>query len=131
MADVTGPINTLPGDLHRVPEGTECDYHPGRPATFRIQGETDSFGCEMEDLCDECAATRRKEARETDTSGRCDWCKKDAEKRVSRRSSDEGLYGPVYRVCIPCRDRSEERLRQELADHDAEYDFGDYYDDED
>jgi len=31
-----------------------CDDHQDRPATHRIQGETDSFGCEYIDWCDEC-----------------------------------------------------------------------------
>jgi hypothetical protein len=116
MADVTGPISTLPGSLHSVPKGMECDYHPGRPATCRVQGETDSFGCEMEDLCDECRAGRLRYARERDTSGRCDWCKNEVERRFDRRSSDEGLYGPVYQVCRPCIDKSDARLAAELEE---------------
>lgn len=31
-----------------------CDDHPDRPATHRVQGETDSFGCEYIDWCQEC-----------------------------------------------------------------------------
>jgi hypothetical protein len=52
MADVTGPISTLPGSSHHdVPDGMMCDDHPDRPAVTRLQGETDSFGSEMHDLC--------------------------------------------------------------------------------
>ena len=47
MADVTGPISSLPGSGHSVPDGAMCDEHPDRPAVARVQGETDSFGCEM------------------------------------------------------------------------------------
>src|SRR3954463_12051043 len=60
MADVTGPISTLPGTGHHLPDGTMCDQHPDRPAVARIQGETDSFGCEMNDLCQECIAADRE-----------------------------------------------------------------------
>ena len=52
MADVTGRISTLPGSGHKVPDGTMCDNHPDRLATHRVQGETDSFGSEMNDMCD-------------------------------------------------------------------------------
>ena len=44
MADVTGPISTLPGSRHRVPDGQSCDTHSDRFAVYRIQGETDSTG---------------------------------------------------------------------------------------
>jgi hypothetical protein len=47
MGEVTGPISTLPGHSHQVPDGTVCDDHPDRPAVARIQGETDSFGAEL------------------------------------------------------------------------------------
>lgn len=30
MGDVTGPISTLPGRRHELPEGTMCDVHPDR-----------------------------------------------------------------------------------------------------
>ena len=89
MADVTGPISSLPGSAHRVPRGAHCDecdneisnrlgdeWRASRqdsekswwndpelkrrhdeelalhPATHRMQGDTDSFGSEMMDLCD-------------------------------------------------------------------------------
>ena len=55
MADVTGPIASLPGSFHTVPQGMACD-ECGKPATVRVQGETDSMGSEMHDLCAECAA---------------------------------------------------------------------------
>ena len=40
MADVTGPISTLSGAHHPVPNGQMCDDHEDRPAIARIQGET-------------------------------------------------------------------------------------------
>lgn len=117
MAEVTGPISTLPGASHHVPEGTMCDYHPDRPAVARIQGETDSFGCEMEDLCEECREADRKAEREADTSGKCDWCKQDKPRLRFKRDYEEGMHGPVYRVCDECSDRQDEEDRQYLDSH--------------
>jgi len=38
MADVTGPISTLSGSLHALPDGQTCDQHPDRTAVARVQG---------------------------------------------------------------------------------------------
>ena len=55
MADIsTSRVPTRTGSLHKVPKGAMCDDHTDRPATRRVQGETDSFGCEYIDMCDEC-----------------------------------------------------------------------------
>jgi hypothetical protein len=110
MADVTGPISTLPGTEHKVPEGTMCDDHPDRPATHRVQGETDSFGSEMADMCDECYAKYREEVKNADTSGACEWCKNHADKLRLRRDYKEGLYGRVYQVCDECIKKENERV---------------------
>jgi hypothetical protein len=122
MADVTGPISTLPGASHAVPDGMECDYHPGVQGVARVQGETDSFGCEMEDICQQCIDQRRAyrcsdagkaEALEART-GKCDWCKESATDLREARDYDEGMYGPVYRVCGSCITRRNKRLEEEL-----------------
>lgn len=128
MADITGPISSLPGSSHAVPDGMECDYHPGVPAIARIQGETDSFGCEMEDICQQCIDQRRayrcSEAGKAEElewrTGRCDWCKEQVTDLRDARDYDEGLSGPVYRVCGPCIKRRND---------DAEKDLGTYWDD--
>lgn len=131
MADVTGPISTLPGTGHRVPTGMECDYHPGVAATVRIQGETDSMGCEMEDLCESCAKARRAQMKAyaaEATCGKCDWCKKQATDLRNRRDYDEGMSGPVYRVCGDCVRRDNARIDEENNYYDARYgdlDWGD------
>jgi hypothetical protein len=121
MADVTGPCSTLPGASHVVPDGMMCDDHPDRPATHRIQGETDSFGAELNDMCDECH-TSFKEAmvkyREESRHGTCDWCKNPASDLRDKRDYEEGLSGPVYRVCGGCVRRENERLQDELDDDD-------------
>lgn len=119
MGDVTGPISSLPGSRHGVPKGMKCDDHPERDAVVRLQGETDSFGCEMHDLCDECAKSfmayeRSPEAR----TGKCDWCKSVATDLRHARDYDEGSHGPVYRVCKSCRDEYRKRLEEELDSYD-------------
>ncbi len=55
MADCSASrVSTRTGSHHKVPKGMMCDDHQDRPATHRVQGETDSFGCEYIDWCDEC-----------------------------------------------------------------------------
>jgi hypothetical protein len=116
MADVTGPISSLPGTAHHdLPKGQKCDYHPDREAVVRYQGETDSFGCEMHDICEEClkefrAADNSTEAR----TGQCEWCKHEATDLRDARDYDEGMSGRIYRVCGPCRKRVDDEAREEL-----------------
>lgn len=118
MAEVTGPISSLPGARHSVPKGTMCDEHPDRPAVARMQGETDSFGSEMHDLCQECLDEWR--AAEPPT-GRCDWCKTDA-KLTTTRDFEEGMSGPVYYVCTPCYRRQQDAIREDLDQYDDDWD---------
>jgi hypothetical protein len=130
MADVTGPISTLSGASHAVPDGMACDQHPDRPAVVRIQGETDSFGCEMHDICQECldserAARNSPEAAEW-RKGTCEWCKNPADDLRDRRDYEEGSCGRVYRVCGACVKRDNEYWAAEAAAYDD-----DRYDDYD
>jgi len=126
MADVTGPINTLPGSGHALPSAATCDYHDDRPAVCRIQGETDSFGSEMHDLCAECRKQHLEYRRSNaNRSGRCDWCKTDTTDLRDARCYDEGMCGPVYRVCGACIRRRDERLQQELDDWNGKYGWDD------
>lgn len=134
MADVTGPISTLPGAHHEVPNGTMCDDHPDRPAVVRLQGETDSMGCEMHDLCAECleadrAARNSPEAAEW-RKGQCEWCKKDATDLRDARDYEEGMCGRVYRVCSACIKRQNDELAREAAEY-GDYDDDDYDDEDD
>jgi hypothetical protein len=46
-----------------------CDQHPDRLAVVRLQGETDSFGAELNDMCTECRDAYREYLRTADTSG--------------------------------------------------------------
>lgn len=127
MGDVTGPIFTLPGASHDLPESATCDQHPDRPAVCRVQGETDSMGSELNDMCEECAAEYRAWARSPEaTTGRCDWCKVDATDLRHTRDYDEGLDGPVYEVCGACRKRRDERINAEIDEYDLDYPEDDY-----
>ena len=115
MADVTGPISTLPGAVHSTPEGSMCDEHPDVPAVRRVQGETDSFGSEMHDLCQACVDELKTHSHEA-RWGFCDWCKKEVDDLRPKRDFEEGFYGPVYRVCGPCAKRYDESMRDDLDD---------------
>lgn len=121
MADVTGPIPTLPGSRHAAQDGAMCDDHPDRPAVRRVQGETDSFGSEMHDLCQECIDELAKHTAEA-RCGVCDWCKSEAKDLRPRRDFEEGSGGPVYQVCGACVRRENLRLEAEMDDRG-------YYDD--
>lgn len=139
MADVTGPISTLPGRGYDFPIGTRCDDHPDRPAVARIQGETDSFGCEMIDMCQECLAEHRAYVRSPEaTTGRCDWCKAEVSDFRRTRDYEEGMYGPVYEVCGACRKRRDDATNAYLDsfgdggwDEPDDYDLDDWDLDED
>lgn len=98
-----------------------CDDHPDRPAVARVQGETDSFGSELLDFCQECLDDYRNWARSPEaTSGRCDWCKQEATDLRDTRDYEEGFYGPVYRVCDACRKRADDEARAELDAYDCD-----------
>lgn len=131
MAEVTGPISTLPGRGHDVPDGQTCDEHPDRLAIARIQGETDSFGAELIDMCEECLAEYREEVKTDDHSGICDWCRTHKPRLWNRRDDEEGMYGPVYLVCDDCSQRREERLREEMARYEPMDDYDPRWDRED
>jgi hypothetical protein len=126
MADVTGPIRTLPGSIHNAPEGTRCDDHPERIAYKRVQGETDSFGSEMIDMCEECYNAFLKEQQEADHSGHCDWCKTHKPRVRPRRDFEEGSAGPVYQVCDDCIQKENDRVAEELAETGPSDDYYDF-----
>ena len=133
MAEVTGPISSLPGASHDVPDGMMCDDHPDRPAVARIQGETDSFGCELHDMCQECldehrAYLRSDEAQEY-RKGQCEWCKGYAADLRNARDYEEGMCGRVYRVCGACIKRVNEEAARELEAMES-FDFRDEEDDD-
>lgn len=132
MSDVTGPISSLPGSRHMPPENTRCDDHPDRPAVVRLQGETDSFGCEMHDLCAECMEEHRAYQKSPEAEqhryGQCEWCKGEATDLRDTRDFEEGMCGRIYRVCGACIKRVNDELRAEADEHD---DYGGDWDDDD
>lgn len=132
MGEVTGPISTPPGRFHDVPDGQMCDEHPDRPAVARVQGETDSFGAELWDMCQECLDQHRKEMAEADMSGTCDWCHQQKPRLRPRRDYEEGMYGRVYDVCDDCikrvNDEDEADLEARGYYDDPDDDYGDDYD---
>lgn len=117
MGDVTGPISTLPGTIFGSDPGAKCDSHPRRKAVRRVQGETDSFGSEMTDMCQECL-DEFKEHKKQARVGVCDWCREEATDLRPRRDFEEGLAGPVYEVCGACIKRQNDELREEADDYD-------------
>lgn len=120
MADVTGPISSLPGRTHATPKGMKCDEHPAKDAVIRLQGETDSFGCEMHDLCQECFDKHKEYLKspeaEAHKHGQCEWCKNSATDLRDRRDFEEGMSGRIYRVCGACVKRENEELAREMGD---------------
>lgn len=131
MADVTGPISTLSGAVHSVPDGQKCDEHPERDAVARVQGETDSFGCEMHDMCQECLDAERAWRNSPEASewrkGTCEWCKNPADDLRDRRDYEEGNCGRVYRVCGACVKKDNEYWAEEARLHDA---YDDHWDED-
>ena len=117
-----GPVSSMPGSSHEFPAGSMCDMHEDRPAVKRIQGETDSFGCEYVLMCSECYDEHRKYREEQfKQEERCDWCATMKTGLRDHRDYDEGMSGRLYRVCSDCIHRENEAARLELED-------GGYYD---
>jgi hypothetical protein len=104
----------LPG--RTVPGERKCENHPERSATHRIIGEEDSCGCEWLDLCDECHTATMK-ARSEPNPGKCDFCGEDKPNVGKMRDTlDEGLGGPVYRVCDECARKYHHAAHEELKE---------------
>lgn len=131
MADVTGPISTLPNSHHKVPDGTMCDEHSDRPAVHRVQGETDSFGSEMNDMCQECYDSHKQylcsDAAKENRIGTCEWCQQSATDLRDARDYDEGMSGRIYRVCGPCIKRVNDAAEEELSRYEDEDNDDSFY----
>ncbi len=112
-----GPVSSMPGSIQKVPTGIKCDKHPEIDATHRIQGETDSFGCEYVDMCVECYWEYLKQKASNSNPGVCDWCNHHSDTRTKTRDYDEGSSGPVYDVCPSCRNKAVQRAQEELAEY--------------
>lgn len=81
----------------------ECHDNGNRtvPATVRVQGETDSFGCEYIYFCEEHYKKFKDKGPER---GNCECCGTECE-IIYTRDWEEGMNGPVYRVCEACHPR--------------------------
>jgi hypothetical protein len=136
VAHVINSCSTLPGALHKVPEGMTCDDHPELPAAYRVQGETDSFGAELIDMCEACYTEYKQYKADTAVeraTGCCDWCKNHATDLRTMRDFEEGSCGRLYDVCGACRKRQNDELEEELranGHYDNDYDEGPYVDDD-
>jgi hypothetical protein len=128
-----GRVSSMPGSSHSLPAGTKCDQHEDREAVARIQGETDSFGCEYCMMCQECLDQHRAyRAAELEKEKRCDWCGCMSKGVRSRRDFEEGMSGRLYDVCPACIDKENKLLAEELAENDRyRGDYDDLIDDDD
>lgn len=117
-----GPVSTLPGAFSHTDR--MCDDHPRRKAVKRVQGETDSMGCEYFHACEECFGKLKYPLR---TSGHCSWCKTPSDDLRNRRDPDEGPAGPVYRVCGPCIVKDNKSFAEEFADSQENDEYVDTY----
>jgi hypothetical protein len=111
---------SLPGDVLKLPKGATCDC--GKAAIVNIQGETDSFGYEENFMCQGCYDKYKTQVKEKKEQT-CDWCKYIAICNPIR-DYDEGMHGPVYYVCVPCKDRHNAKMME-----DYELEFGGFDDD--
>ena len=129
MSAVTGPIGTNPGSVHALPSGATCDEHSDRQAVARVQGETDSFGSELIDMCRSCYDEHKaeKESRKGGVMvGVCSSCKSGEQVPLfAWRDYEEGSCGPLYYYCDPCKTSINERQYAEIERDRAEagYDY--------
>ncbi len=115
MAHVSGPTASMPGSAHDLPVGSMCDTHPEQLARSRIQGETDSFGAEYNDMCQTCLDEHSTSAiKARNRTGTCEWCRTPDVRVRLRRDFEEGLAGRIYDVCDECIRKENERLQTEL-----------------
>ena len=110
---------SLPGELIKLnskfhPMANKCDNHPLVLATYRLCGESDSFGDEYLYMCDTCYNEYKIEKEKTnEDEHNCDWCNTLSILKPVR-DPDEGSHGRVYYICNNCRIRMNERLKEEL-----------------
>lgn len=125
MSGISGPCRSIPGGISTPPDNMMCDNHEDVHATKRVQGETDSFGAEYSDYCDECFSTYKAEMdKSKEIVGKCDWCHTSAT-TTPTRDYDEGACGPVYEVCNSCIRKANDEAARELEGTEDYYE--DYY----
>lgn len=120
-----GRVSSMPGSVHKVPEGQMCD-HEGHDhlAEVRIQGETDSMGCEFIDLCTP-EADKLLAALRAPRDGYCEVHGGPGSDLKNWRDFDEGMAGRIYQACRSCRDEANKRAAEEyeeMRDYNAGFD---------
>lgn len=106
---INGPTSTLPGHLWPAEPGDMCAEHPSRQAVKKIQTETDSFGFETLEVCQECLdnyhKTRAEKLANPDPEDffDCEGCSVRDKTVKPARDPEEGMAGPVYYWCAECR----------------------------
>lgn len=128
MADVIGPSSYLPGRVLKAAPGAVCDEHEDRPSAGRVVGETDSFGSEIIDCCQECLDAHVAAQNQPNfNAGICDLCRQEVDERRPTRDPEESMCGPVYYACQACRRKlhtpseEEKQLIEDTADIDEDY----------
>ena len=107
----------LPGYTRKLTTPSTCE-RCGAEASFRMQGETDSFGCEYLDLCESCLNKTREEMH----SQPCECCGS-TEKVRPWRDPEEGLCGPVYELCQSCRQRRDQEFLAYMGEEEDPSDY--------
>ncbi len=100
----SGPVSTLPGYVRQCTDPSEMCHtegHENVPAIATIQGETDSMGAEYIGACRECLEKHQANGSSGGRLGFCN-CGRN-EILLPFRDPDEGMSGPVYYKCSPCR----------------------------
>lgn len=100
MSESSGPVRTLPGTHYTVNIEDSCDDCDNK-ATHKIQGETDSFGCEYMYFCDQHYGVYKNQVSEIEYG--CDACCHQGRDVRWWRDPDEGIFGRVYLRCESCR----------------------------
>ena len=119
MAAVIGPNHYVTGQVLRTPYGQACDAHPEKLAEVRVVGETDSFGSELIDMCQECFQDYLRDKRDAqDELIRCQLCGSLTDTCQTWRDHEEGLTGRQYQACQTCRHERERAFAEALADVD-------------
>lgn len=115
-----GPVSSMPGSSHPLKPGAKCDSHPNRWAVKRIQGETDSFGCEYHNMCQQCAdeyAEAKKQLGGANHMGFCGGCGATEQRPLfALRDWEEGSSGPLYYRCRSCKTEWHRRDAEQLAE---------------
>jgi hypothetical protein len=88
-----------------------CDQHDHVPAVVRVQGETDSFGSEMVDMCNYCYAQFNVSTTQ-DVVGKCDLCHEPDRDLKHHRDPEQSATGPVYMACQDCIAKAQVQLLQ-------------------